>query len=325
MRTLDGSPMNKALPMLLGVTLAGWASATPVFAQNTTNQGAMPQDNSTRAAITPDATMQDVLGEVPQDPNLIPDPMPMNYPFAAPGELPLLHWVDYTKFNARPGSVSDVNFYKDKLRRVDYDENGRVRKTAAPLYYRRMDAGDQGSNYSDQTTAYADSDLYMRPSGMASSGDFIYIVRGNTLYQLRVADMSVAAQTDLPVASITSPGTTYQSQATTSTTNQAQTDRRMRYRGMMAPAVIAVNGDNLFIMRGNTVYQMRTADLSLVSQKDLPAMRSTPAITTNPAGTAPSTGTTSPNSGTTGTGTGNSNNNPGTNGNSSGTGNNSQQ
>jgi hypothetical protein len=133
MRTLDGSPMNKALPMLLGVTLAGWASATPVFAQNTTNQGAMPQDNSTRAAITPDATMQDVLGEVPQDPNLIPDPMPMNYPFAAPGELPLLHWVDYTKFNARPGSVSDVNFYKDKLRRVDYDENGRVRKTAAPL------------------------------------------------------------------------------------------------------------------------------------------------------------------------------------------------
>jgi hypothetical protein len=33
---------------------------------------------------------------------------------------------------------------------------------------------------------------------IAASGDFVYVLRGDTLYQLKAADLSVAAQKDLP-------------------------------------------------------------------------------------------------------------------------------
>jgi hypothetical protein len=42
-------------------------------------------------------------------------------------------------------------------------------------------------------------------------------------------------------------------------------------RGPGGPAAIAASGDFVYILRGNTVYQMKSADLSLVTQKDLPA------------------------------------------------------
>ena len=34
-------------------------------------------------------------------------------------------------------------------------------------------------------------------SAIAASGDFVYVLRGNTVYQLKTADLSVAAQKDL--------------------------------------------------------------------------------------------------------------------------------
>lgn len=44
--------------------------------------------------------------------------------------------------------------------------------------------------------------------------------------------------------------------------------RRMMMGG---PASLAAAGDFVYVLRGNTVYQMRATDLSLVTQKDLPA------------------------------------------------------
>lgn|SRR5260221_3258966 len=36
------------------------------------------------------------------------------------------------------------------------------------------------------------------PATVAASGDFVYVLRGNTLWQLKSSDLSVANQKDLP-------------------------------------------------------------------------------------------------------------------------------
>ncbi len=40
---------------------------------------------------------------------------------------------------------------------------------------------------------------------------------------------------------------------------------------MRPPAAIAASGDYVYVLRGNTLYQMKASDLSLAAQKDLPA------------------------------------------------------
>jgi hypothetical protein len=44
--------------------------------------------------------------------------------------------------------------------------------------------------------------------------------------------------------------------------------QRMFMGGMTA---VAASGDFVYVLRGNTLYQMKSADLSVVTQKDLPA------------------------------------------------------
>jgi len=315
MRTHDGSPTRKALPMLLGLTLVGWAGATPVFAQDTANT---PDTAATSAPMPPndltrDETARAVLGDNVdmQDPDAIPDPMPLNYPYAAPGGLLLRHWTDYTKMETRPGSVEDVRYYKDKMSRIDLDDNGRVKNSRDTMrYYRRASMPDQQDISSpgyDRRTSYYERDFSprMMMGAMASSGDFLYIVRDNTLYQWRAADMSLVTQKDLPMTGMSDTGAASSTSTSGTTSDQSisgtytQTSSRM----IMRPASIAVNGDNIFILRGNTLWQFKASDLSLVSQKDLPMIGAgsstgtgTSGQSTSPA--APNTGT-----GTNGTGT----------------------
>ncbi|HZO88692.1 MAG TPA: hypothetical protein VFB38_10175 [Chthonomonadaceae bacterium] len=54
--------------------------------------------------------------------------------------------------------------------------------------------------------------------------------------------------------------------------------------GMMpgGPATLAASGDFVYVLRGNTLYKMKADDLSLVTQKDLPAPAGLPAA---PGGT----------------------------------------
>jgi hypothetical protein len=50
-----------------------------------------------------------------------------------------------------------------------------------------------------------------------------------------------------------------------------------RMMGMRGPASLAASGDYVYVLRGNTLYQMKSSDLSLVTQKDLPAPGPPPA------------------------------------------------
>ncbi len=40
---------------------------------------------------------------------------------------------------------------------------------------------------------------FMGGASVAASGDYVYVVRGGTLYQLKAMDLSIASQKDLPM------------------------------------------------------------------------------------------------------------------------------
>jgi len=44
------------------------------------------------------------------------------------------------------------------------------------------------------------------PAALAASGDYVYVLRGSTLYQLKSADLSVVTQKDLPAGAAGAPG-----------------------------------------------------------------------------------------------------------------------
>lgn len=43
------------------------------------------------------------------------------------------------------------------------------------------------------------------PAAIAASGDFVYVLHGGTLYQLKAADLSIANQKDLPAPNAAAP------------------------------------------------------------------------------------------------------------------------
>src|SRR5579884_1495279 len=369
MRT-EGSPTRRALPFLLGCTLAGWVGATPVFAQNAPMPDVTPPPaDSLEAAIMKD-----------YDPDLgtVPYPAPLNYPFAAPGGLQVQHWKDLTQSELRPGSVDDVHYY---VRRMEDEQYRRRRERMAslmsgqmnpnqPRFYRRTAESEYESDYYGAQGTTMQPGMMVGPmfgpTAMAAGGDFIYILRGGTLYQLRTADMSVAAQTTLPFpgtsgatgttgatgnvtpgTGATTPSTGATGNATGENQNQANpaapnnpntngnqattganqsnvngsqsnsTDNRFYRRGqrnrrgqfapgtigmgprMFGGAAITVSGDYVYVLQGDTLYQLRTSDLSLVSQKTVPfsALGTTPGT----PGTAPSAPGATGTSGGTGT------------------------
>ena len=55
--------------------------------------------------------------------------------------------------------------------------------------------------------------------------------------------------------------------------------RRMMMGG---PASVAASGDFVYVLRGNTLFQMRSSDLTLVKQADLPAPGPRPGGAENP-------------------------------------------
>jgi hypothetical protein len=76
MNTRKKMSSRLALSTLLGLALAGAALALPAFAEDSGS------DSTT-------------------------DPMPLSYPFAAPGSLHVYHWTDYTRTDLAPGSAAD--------------------------------------------------------------------------------------------------------------------------------------------------------------------------------------------------------------------------
>lgn len=53
-------------------------------------------------------------------------------------------------------------------------------------------------------------------------------------------------------------------------------------RMFSGPASVAASGDFVYVLRGGTLYQMKASDLSVVTQKDLPAPAAPAAPANNP-------------------------------------------
>lgn len=182
-----------------------------------------------------------------------------------------------------------------------------------------------------------DNDIVFWPdqASIDAGKDFVYVLRGNTLYQMHVGDFSLSAMNSLPwlnmQADYNLPQTAQGKDINTDDTNRmaqgedydvynqmyrddpaignTDTERQSEIRAypdyppamaqstndnsdlkgrtlyhrhsvrnvssvttpsMMPPATISASGDYVYILRGNTLTQLRVSDLSLVNQKDLP-------------------------------------------------------
>jgi len=323
MQTHDGLLQRRVLPTLLGLTLLGGVAAMPAFAQS-------DRDHKTNYNATWD------------DEDMMPDPAPMSYPQAAPGSLHLYHWKDYTQTKMAPGSASD--------KRGDNDHKKDKKRHERAASYHRTLTGDPQSDTASVTVTdivpngdyvntysntWSDSPwglshandivFWPNPVNTSTGDDFVYVLRGNTIYQMHVGDFSLAAQNTLPWLNsqtdydmpMTAQGEdmdvynkrysqdpatgNYDTERFTSTIrpdpdfpldlaqnpdpaqNNDNSDLKGRtlfhrtpgtdsaLRSAMTPATISAIGDYIYVMRGNTLFQLRVSDLSLVNQTELPA------------------------------------------------------
>lgn len=298
------------------------------------------------------------------------DPAPMSYPFAAPGGINLYHWTDYTRTNWAEGSVQDEREARmelqDRRRKARAERLKNLAGSTRPVLY-KLDESNGISNdsaYDPQSDTQGGNSVDARGrngqgmsgnrrgmgwssmgrlSPLATFGDYVYVVRGTTLFKLNNSDLSVVAQKDLPAftqpnnplsGSISADGIgtsaasdanghqgnttgvdsqtngtgagsqngnsatdTQNSNGTAASPNgvngadssRGRNNRRSTRRngngsnsfgsaysdemgaGMSSwPISLTAGADYLFVLRGNTLYEMRTSDLSLVTQRDLP-------------------------------------------------------
>jgi len=339
MQTKDRLLKRRILPTLLGLTLLGGLTAVPAFAQS-------DKDHKMHHNTAWD------------DDEMMFDPAPMSYPQAAPGGIHLYHWKDYTQTTMEPGSVADKRWEnqhkKDKKRHErehaayfhkTLDENTpsdfsvTMPDTETTTVTTEIDTTttipDTGAksvgndrytgiptDYSPWSLSFPD-DVVLWPDSpdMASGQGYVYILRGNTLYQMRNDDMSlqalnslpwlnsqtnydlpqtaqgvptqqedmdvynkttpdiatgnidteqnVTAEQTIPDISVTPPDTIAQDE--TSDLNVKTYFHRSSgdAADLTEKPVMTTNGEFLYILRGSTLYQLRTSDLSLVSQTDL--------------------------------------------------------
>lgn len=409
MQTHDSLLVRRTLTTVLGLAILGWTGAQPANAQATPKKtpSVVTMDDRSKQAMAERDAMDWDSDEA--DPTLV-DPAPLSYPFAPPGGLDLNHYTDYTKTTIAPGSAED-----ERQARLQLNEK---RRRAREEQMRAMfgnpgNYNTSGYSYSTYGQRYGDNPTYdnsrgIYPGGysyssmgsgaympnispMATYGDYVYMLRGNTLVKLNSSDLSVVRQQDLPAwtgsmqtsntgtsgtgigsssssstststsvsgsAGNTSPGvsgtatnqngqsntnavtgaatngTSTSTAAQSTTTNEVATngtsgtrrrysrrsngrnqgsavmDTRTSYGGSMAawPASITAGSDYVYVMRGNVLYQFRTSDLSLVSQKEMPSTTgygSSGSSSSGSSGSYNTSGRTGTDTGPTGTGTG---------------------
>jgi len=205
---------------LAGMALLGLAPSIPVNAQATPKptESVVTKDEAAKREM---ARKTDTDMSKDDDDPLLVDPMPMSYPWAAPGSLNMYHWTDYTTKTPAPGSVQEERQARERLR----DERRRMRRerldsmmrTYSPSAYTTNTdynytadtpgSSNNASRYSNDSqssnrfSGYSGTSSYMANwSPMAATGDFLFVVRGNTLYKLKHSDMSIVTQKDLPMA-----------------------------------------------------------------------------------------------------------------------------
>ncbi|HZT41111.1 MAG TPA: hypothetical protein VFA07_02920 [Chthonomonadaceae bacterium] len=269
----------------------------------TTTQQATPTTTVTQTTTTQTTTTNPPYYETRRDywNSYYALPEPLKYPEWSPGVINTLHWTDWTETNWAPGSTYDVELDRMKAERefwANREKNGAMTAYYEPSY----EPGYQQSQaYYYREEAPPAGPAFYGGESMAASGDFVYTVEDDTLYQMRASDLSLVTQHSLPTttstdnmgrwSSVAASGsfvyllrgdTLYQfrtsdlSQANTATLPAPNTtattpppSRRMRGMGMGRRAV-AASGDFVFVKRGNTLYQFRASDLSLVTQTPMP-------------------------------------------------------
>src|SRR5579871_803401 len=225
--------------------------------------------------------------------------------------------------------VSTRKMRKHAYQSSDYDQNGNNTVSADKTW--------KDEDQSSTSTASSNKDWEESPwnqstdrtilvpgqTNQMTGEGYVYVLRGDTVYQLRADDLSLSAQNtlpwmqdradyDLPRTSETEDMDIYKSSdiptdeaAKTGNTDTEQGQTGIRaypdyppdmarkrednsdlnsqpafHRRMigstMPTATLFAAGDYVYIMRGNTLYQLRVSDLSLVNQKDLPAPSTEP-------------------------------------------------
>ena len=121
----------------------------------------------------------------------------------------------------------------------------------------------------------ANNDVVLWPSqeSIDNGTGYIYLLRGNTLYQENVNTLDVVHETT--VSSLADNDIGNASRPLRMHRNirlhrnfDAQTI--MTDMGLLPPAMMTTNGDYLYVVRGNTLYQFYTPDMSLTRQTQLP-------------------------------------------------------
>jgi len=327
MQTHDGLLRRRILPTLLGLTLLGGLTAAPAFAQ---------KDRDHKMHHSTDWDGEEMMF----------DPAPMSYPQAAPGSLHLYHWKDYTQTKMSPGSATDKRWdnehKKDKKRhdRAAYFHKTRDDSAMTPIdtSTTTLDV-DTGGSVNDRYSGIPtdspwslsypnDVVLWPDPTVTPLGEGFVYVLRGNTLYQMRADDMSLQSLNSLPwlnnqpdsLPDYSQPGNdlpptaeseplpedwdvynktfsdipatgNIDTERTTSdiqaypdyppdmATKDETSDLNVKtyyHRsstsnpGMTMKPIITASGDFIYVLRGNTLYQLRVSDLSLVNQEELP-------------------------------------------------------
>jgi hypothetical protein len=175
------------------------------------------------------------------------DPMPLSYPMAAPGSLHLYHWTDYTRSEMAPGSAQEARqeqsrkeaerFHRSiKSDRDNDDYSGDRMNSDRPMYHR--------SNISDSDL---DNDATTLAEDNSSTGSTSY---DNTSYK---------------------HNTTYKKRATSrNSTSYESTSSTQSMTSDVMPSQVANDNDHIFILRGNTLIELDTADMAVIARNVLP-------------------------------------------------------
>jgi hypothetical protein len=254
MQIRDNLSLRLTVSTLLGLAILGWAATVPAYGQATPNRtkSVSRRSSAEKKAMAERDIDADVNGD-DADPAMT-DPAPVGYPQAAPGSIDQYHWTDYTRKFLASGSVSEERAVRrelrEKRRKAHQEQLNSMLGTYSPSTYTQPSnsASDYTADQTRITTSTTQNTItWSNWSPMAASGDFLYMVRGNTLYKLNNSDLSIITQKVLPA--ITSTDTT------TTTT----------YSVPSGPMSITAAGDYVYVVRGDMLYQWRTSDLSFVS------------------------------------------------------------
>ena len=116
-------------------------------------------------------------------------------------------------------------------------------------------------------------------SGLCTDGDYLFVMAGDTLYQYSAEDLSLVSTVALPKL-VQPPDNNNQTQPSKFMARWAEKVKNLRDKvssdNQTQPPPLPVgsglctDGPHLFMLRGNTIYQYTTSNMTLVKSAELP-------------------------------------------------------